>query len=408
MNFNAWPNVKLLGAVLASVGIHFAVAGVFTGDQDVKIEGAEQQQTLAFGNSFQDLVAGSDQPNTPVIEELDANTPEPMEPIVDNDTIKNVDPQQRQLDNVGPQDLTAKILTEPTQLARAQNKATITPLEPMQEAINITPDIQVLDVQPNSQQSSNVPFKTAYAILAKPSLEAVVPVLDAAPLTPEVVPQPKLSEVKPTEAKANEIAALDAIDEKPEIVTSLVQESVPIPQFRTDLEELPKRKKSNKASSTKKKKSKPEAIKKPNKKKPIKKTTKQKAPKKTVSSAKGNAKQNSKTGKASGKKSGKSSTTNKSKSKSKKAGNAAVSNYPGKVARKIKRTRHKRAGEKGKVRVSFTITASGGLSGLSIRTSSGSRKVDQAALDHIRRSAPFPTPPTGAKRKYVIPITIKN
>ena len=136
--------------------------------------------------------------------------------------------------------------------------------------------------------------------------------------------------------------------------------------------------------------------------------TRKKTKREVQVASRGNAKQNTKTGKSTGKKTGKSANNSSAKNKSKKIGNASASNYPGKIARKIKRTRHRRAKEKGKVVVSFTISSTGGLARISISRSSGSKAVDQAALDHIRRSAPFPAPPQGAKRKYAIPIIIRN
>lgn len=86
------------------------------------------------------------------------------------------------------------------------------------------------------------------------------------------------------------------------------------------------------------------------------------------------------------------------------AGNAAVSNYPGQVMRRISRVPRPRVGSRGTAVVSFTIAASGGLSGLSIARSSGNAQLDQAALRMIRRAAPFPRPPAGARRSYQISI----
>lgn len=86
------------------------------------------------------------------------------------------------------------------------------------------------------------------------------------------------------------------------------------------------------------------------------------------------------------------------------AGNAAASNYPGQVMRKISRVPRPRVGSRGTAVVSFTIAASGGLSGLSIARSSGNARLDQAALRMIQRAAPFPRPPAGARRSYQISI----
>lgn len=84
------------------------------------------------------------------------------------------------------------------------------------------------------------------------------------------------------------------------------------------------------------------------------------------------------------------------------AGNAVASNYPGAVMRKINRTRKPRVGVQGTATVGFKIAANGTLAGVQILQSSGENAIDQAALDHLRRAAPFPAPPAGAQRKFQV------
>jgi len=62
--------------------------------------------------------------------------------------------------------------------------------------------------------------------------------------------------------------------------------------------------------------------------------------------------------------------------------------------------RHKRyprsarsRGEEGTVQVSFTINASGAVTGARIARSSGNSALDQAAIDMVRRASPVPAPP---------------
>ena len=94
------------------------------------------------------------------------------------------------------------------------------------------------------------------------------------------------------------------------------------------------------------------------------------------------------------------------------AGNAAVSNYPGKVAASLKRAARGisnpgRSRATGDVRVSFTVTASGDLAGVRIASSSGSPDLDNAALAIVRRAAPFPPIPPEAGRKnwaFTLPL----
>ena len=125
--------------------------------------------------------------------------------------------------------------------------------------------------------------------------------------------------------------------------------------------------------------------------------------------ARGNADRNARAGDASGRETSKAKTGGgQSGGKASNAGNASASNYPGKVYAKIRRTRQKRAGGRGVAQIRFSISSSGGLASIRLASSSGSGAVDSAALDHIRRSAPFPPPPAGAQRQFVIPVEVRR
>lgn len=86
------------------------------------------------------------------------------------------------------------------------------------------------------------------------------------------------------------------------------------------------------------------------------------------------------------------------------SGNAAASNYPGKVMRKISRVPRPRVSASGAAVIAFSIAGNGGLSGASISRSSGSAALDQAALRVVKRAAPFPPPPSGARTRFSIKI----
>ncbi|WP_265517983.1 energy transducer TonB family protein [Nitratireductor luteus] len=93
-------------------------------------------------------------------------------------------------------------------------------------------------------------------------------------------------------------------------------------------------------------------------------------------------------------------------------GNAAVSNYPGKVVSKLRRAlryprQAKRDGLRGEARVAFTISRNGSVSGIRIVRSSGSPVLDQAAVETVRRAAPFPAIPGNAGRAswpFTVPL----
>lgn len=84
-------------------------------------------------------------------------------------------------------------------------------------------------------------------------------------------------------------------------------------------------------------------------------------------------------------------------------GNAAASNYGGLVVRRI--VRNKRTiNIKGSGKVSFSIRPDGSLAGLRISRSSGSGKLDSFFLKTVRRAAPFPPPPPGARTNFGVEL----
>ncbi|MCX7671780.1 MAG: TonB family protein [Anaerolineae bacterium] len=82
------------------------------------------------------------------------------------------------------------------------------------------------------------------------------------------------------------------------------------------------------------------------------------------------------------------------------SGRKAAANYGAEVMKKIRKTRKKASPAKGVVVVGFRIAGDGGLAGVSVIQSSGNVALDKVAVDHLRRSAPFPPPPEGAGRNY--------
>lgn len=77
------------------------------------------------------------------------------------------------------------------------------------------------------------------------------------------------------------------------------------------------------------------------------------------------------------------------------------------VIKKINRTKKKRVSDRGTVLVVFSIAKDGGLASVRVGQSSGSAELDQIAVDHIRRSAPFPAPPPGEGKNLSFKFTGK-
>lgn len=153
-------------------------------------------------------------------------------------------------------------------------------------------------------------------------------------------------------------------------------------------------------------KPKPKKTAKAQKPKPQKKTKPKKARKKTKPK-KGTNAPSQRAGKATGTSKGKAKQKSAGKARSKKAGNAKASNYAGLVMRKISRMRRPRVDSRGTARVAFRVSSSGSITSIRIAKSSGSAALDKAALQLVRRAAPFPRPPQGAQRSFTVSIKSK-
>lgn len=85
------------------------------------------------------------------------------------------------------------------------------------------------------------------------------------------------------------------------------------------------------------------------------------------------------------------------------SGDAAVSNYPGRVARRLNAALRYPSGAKaarltGEATVSFAVDDSGKASAISIVASSGFDVLDRAAIAAVKRASPFPPIPPEARR----------
>lgn len=91
------------------------------------------------------------------------------------------------------------------------------------------------------------------------------------------------------------------------------------------------------------------------------------------------------------------------------ASSGAILSYASRVRARIAGNRPRSVG-RGRVVVSFGLTASGGLRYARIGRSSGNAGVDRAALSAVRRSSPFPRPPKGASSgqlRFSIPFSFR-
>ncbi|MBD9373301.1 energy transducer TonB [Rhizobium sp. ARZ01] len=225
----------------------------------------------------------------------------------------------------------------------------------------------------------------------EPKLFAPVPQVLAAIESQEIVPEqvmPEAGEIIPEMSEAIDVTG-----------AAVEISAIPIPDIRPEITEKP-----------------PEVVKPPQAeaKKPAEKKPEKKAERnKKKAGEKGDSTRTERRGQIDGAADVKTASLGgQKKGNSSAAGNAAVSNYPGKVRNKINRVKRRVGGAgSGIVMVSFTVSASGDVSSVRVAASSGQPELDQAALDAVRRAAPFPDIPEDAGRSswpFSVPIAFKR
>ncbi len=310
----------------------------------VMIQGGAPAQLARLGNSFADMAQGVSEPTPP--EQIDQPVREDdiSKPVRDEEISKPV--QDEEISEPVQQEEIAKPVVEPSETPPAE----------------ITPD----DVTPPP------PIEQAVIPVAENSLNPVI----STPVEP----------VAPTLEPLDPVKLIPAVTPK---TVETVKAKAPVDPPKKP--EPPK---------------KPKKPKKPKPKKP-KKVKKPKPVKKAKPKPKGGA-ESAVRGQADGSANATATRSSKAGNRSSRAGNAAVSNYPGKVMRKIQRTRKERAPARGKAVVGFRVSPSGAATSVRIVRSSGSPAVDRIALRHVRRASPFPKPPPGAQRNFTVTITARR
>lgn len=272
-----------------------------------------------------------------------------------------------------------------------------TPLVPVAGPVNPEMDFKVAPVE----KPDVVPLPPLRAPV-EPALPPLALMTTTQPARTAVLTQPELP--KPVEAKA------PVVERQPEPVKKLEPEikskAQPVKKPEPVAKVKPKPEKLKEVRAQKPTVAKQKVVAKVSSKEPAAKTETSKVKSAKAAGKAGSGKADSRKGAADGAEKGQATSKSAGKSAGK-TGNATASNYPGLVQRKIARTRKKSGSGKGNVVISFSITTSGGLGSVSVARSSGTSSVDAAALDHVRRSAPFPAPPAGAQTRFQIPVTIR-
>lgn len=85
----------------------------------------------------------------------------------------------------------------------------------------------------------------------------------------------------------------------------------------------------------------------------------------------------------------------------------AAKGYPKLVYQHIASRRQPKVRGKGTVTIAFTLNQDGSIAYAKVAKSSGRKRIDKAALNHVKRAAPFPRPPAEATLNFVLPISIR-
>jgi protein TonB len=375
-------------ALFASVALHIAAAAsllTWMQDDGALIAGGAPSEIAGIGNASMDQIASGEAVNVTITtipfvkahavkaETLQA-TAEPAQPV---EEVAPAEPVQETVAEAAPV-REAEPAEEPVAVAQV-SEAPETP-EAVRAQTNAAP----------VEAEAAAPVSDAPEILAASAPSESADATPAATVLAEAAPDPAAQAAsRPVEAvRAEETPAeIPPAEEEPQLA-----EHAPLPTPKPERVERP----------VEKAEKPPE----PESKKPARTAAKASAP-----GSGGRGKADTRRGVAEGSANGRAASSNNN-ARASTAGNAAVSNYPGKVVAKLRRAlrypseaRSRRLN--GVAQVRFVVGSSGDVGAMGLAASSGSPVLDKAALATVRRAAPFPPIPEGAGRRswtFTVPL----
>ncbi len=369
---NRWLFV-LAGAV--SLMAHLSLASVFMDDDNTaKIAGGSEFSVAIMGDSSIDqMLSGELNPHAPkeyqepssssselapdeVRETLSAKPVETLKNITKDVPVLTPQMLEQQVQTMSPrEELSVQSAPEAAQLIQQKNTV---------EDYDLPQDLEPI-------QSERLTVKTA-AILPQITQQNIVQTLNSNQMAPEN----KLNETSETlQAKTNIESTLQSQKSAEVMEADTDSDLIPVPQFRP-LDDYQKKVQTAALAPQQ----------------PIKRA------KKSLSGNEGKNKSNAKKGTLdSNSKKGSSASTKRGNSQA--VGNGNITNYKGKVRRKIARRFNPRTKPaKRDAVVSFTIASNGSAKSIRLARSSGNAKLDRAALSAVKRAAPFPSLPSGKSK----------
>ena len=349
-----------------SLALHIGAAAALLTlrGQDVQIAGGAEEEVIIWGTDLVELAAaGAPAETIEPVTEPTTSEPVPLEPL---------EPVQETLQPVE----TANVAPEETPATPPAESAPVEPLQP---------------VEPEPSPPEPIEQTPAETQPAQP--EKIL----AAPATPE----PSVTEPVPVPAEP-----IEPVEEAAPKEDMAAIAPVPRPTPRPDYQPPEVERKEAPAAEAKQRTTRPEE-------QPERKTEKTSPQKKTAKTggSGGRDARDAKRGSSEGSRAA-AGAASRGGGRASQAGNAAVSNYPGKIVSKLRRSlRYPREAQrqrlKGEVRVAFTVLSNGSVSGIRIVSSSGSPILDKAAVETVQRATPFPKIPEGAGRSswpFTVPL----
>jgi protein TonB len=372
-------------ALFASVALHIlAAASLITWMQEdgARIAGGTPNEIAGIGNAETDQIASGEAVNVTIttipfvkaqpVETLQAAA-EPARPVVEA--------------------AAAEPVSETT--AKAAPVEEVRPIEPTKQPVATVKAPQASEAVPRADAAPDdaaSSFSDVPEILAAPTLSDSAEAAPAASALAEAVPA-RVPEVahRPVEAIAAEkvppAEILPAEDE------AELAQYAPAPTTRPEETAKPAEKPEKHAAKAKKK--------------PVRTAARTSAP-----GSGGSDGTDARRGVAEGRSDGRAATSNDNSRAASAAGNAAVSNYPGKIVAKLRRALRYPSEARGRrlngvAQVRFVVGSSGDVGSVGLAASSGSPILDEAALATVHRAAPFPPIPEGAGRSswtFTVPL----
>lgn len=366
----AWTKTAWTGALLLSLLVHGGAAALLAGREDpIQIAGGNPVDIAVLGDSFEDAVSAGEMTDALEPETAAADQPTDVE----------------------------------TAIAESVQSPIADVASPEAGSAVEAPDVVEAEVSPVADST----VSEAEGTVAVPSAEAPErqePVSAAEPEASAVVQAEPAPRADTQGAEASNIETAEAVDSE-ETVNPIADAPIPMP--RPDIETL-KAEQERLEAERRQQAQRQQAAR------------QQEAPRQQQSrpaaGAGGASQADARRGDAAGSTEGRTAQSSGQGSQVSAAGNAAVSNYPGQVVSRLRRSlsypaQARRQRITGEVHVAFTIAANGGVSGVRIVRSSGHAVLDEAALQTVQRASPFPAIPPAAGRSnwgFTVPLAFSR